>query len=132
MLINILGNAVKFTPHGTVRVRVSGSVSNGLPRGVTRIGIAIKDSGIGIEKGQLADIFNEFEQIDGAKTRKFEGTGLGFGYFRKVAGFNGWQGGGELWRGARGVVLYHLGFALGKGAGWSAVTRILARRICPR
>ena len=77
VLINILGNAVKFTPHGTVRVRVSGSVSNGLPRGVTRIGIAIKDSGIGIEKGQLADIFNEFEQIDGAKTRKFEGTGLG-------------------------------------------------------
>ncbi|MCX7678081.1 MAG: ATP-binding protein [Spirochaetes bacterium] len=74
---NIIGNAVKFTEQG--RVIVTG-VSDG-----NLIRIAVEDTGIGIDKSQLPHIFEEFRQIDGSLSRKYDGTGLGLAIALKSA-----------------------------------------------
>lgn len=67
---NILSNAVKFTDSGNIKVLIS------LENEKT-INITVSDTGIGIPKDELNNIFDEFRQIDGSSTRKYEGTGLG-------------------------------------------------------
>lgn len=74
VLINLVGNAVKFTEQGRVSVRVS-TIDNGAD--CTTIGIEVRDTGIGISADSLAHIFDSFSQGDGSTTRKFGGTGLG-------------------------------------------------------
>lgn len=69
ILINLLGNAIKFTPKGSVQVRVA-------PRD-SQLWFAVSDTGIGIPKEQHHYIFNKFTQADASTTRKFGGTGLG-------------------------------------------------------
>lgn len=66
---NIIGNAVKFTEAG--RVVVTASVGEG------DVAVCVTDTGIGIAEKDLPYIFDEFRQIDGTLTRKYEGTGLG-------------------------------------------------------
>jgi len=69
ILQNIIGNAVKFTDEGGVNISGRTDKEN--------IYIAISDTGIGIPQEQLHHIFEEFRQIDGSSSRKYEGTGLG-------------------------------------------------------
>lgn len=69
VLTNLLGNAVKFTPQGEVRVRVSGKA------GAMRL--AVSDTGIGIASDRLEKIFEPFAQADASMSRRFGGTGLG-------------------------------------------------------
>jgi len=70
ILINLLGNAVKFTEKGSVFLNVSSPANNILQ-------FDIKDTGIGISEQDQKIIFEEFRQADGTSTKKFSGTGLG-------------------------------------------------------
>ncbi len=84
ILINLMGNAVKFTPEqGGVILHVLSM--NKLPAsGKIQLHMAVSDSGIGIEKGQLEEIFNAFTQAEETTTRRFGGTGLGLTISRRL------------------------------------------------
>jgi signal transduction histidine kinase/DNA-binding response OmpR family regulator len=78
VLLNLAGNAVKFTDAGGVAVVVErGSAAN-------EICFSIRDTGIGIAPEAQARVFEEFEQADGGMTRKFGGTGLGLAISRRI------------------------------------------------
>ncbi len=82
VLINILSNAVKFTPEGG-HVRVQSSLrSDGLV-------IAISDTGIGIAPGQIPKAMEPFGQIDSKVSRKYEGTGLGLPLAKRLVELHG-------------------------------------------
>ncbi|GAB4544602.1 MAG: hypothetical protein Tsb0013_01820 [Phycisphaerales bacterium] len=74
VLINLVGNAIKFTENG--RVRVIASVVQG-EGGREMLEIAVRDTGIGLTEEQIGHIFKPFRQADGSTTRKYGGTGLG-------------------------------------------------------
>ncbi|MGE3063364.1 MAG: response regulator, partial [bacterium] len=74
IIINLLGNAIKFTTKGEILLRVSLNERKG---SAVIIQIDVEDTGIGIEKEKLNLIFEPFEQADGSITRNFGGTGLG-------------------------------------------------------
>ncbi|HET9480276.1 MAG TPA: ATP-binding protein, partial [Candidatus Polarisedimenticolia bacterium] len=74
IVINLVGNAVKFTDRGEVVVRVS---LKGRKARSLRVGFEVSDTGIGIPQGKLDAIFGAFEQADATTTRRFGGTGLG-------------------------------------------------------
>lgn len=78
VLINVLGNANKFTEKG----RISISLTPGASAGFMRIEIA--DTGVGIPVDRQARLFQSFVQADGSTTRKFGGTGLGLAISRKI------------------------------------------------
>jgi signal transduction histidine kinase/CheY-like chemotaxis protein len=83
ILVNLVGNAVKFTEHGEVAVYVASDQT-------TEHEIALKfsvcDTGIGVPADKQRLIFEPFEQADGSMTRKFGGTGLGLAISAKLAG----------------------------------------------
>ncbi len=79
VLINLLGNAVKFTNEGHIELKISRAEKNELVFDVT-------DSGIGISEEDQKIVFEEFRQIDGTSTRKYGGTGLGLAICKKIAG----------------------------------------------
>ena len=78
VLLNIVGNAIKFTDKGGVTVVVEpGEDGN-------EIRFEVRDTGIGVKNEDLARIFLDFEQADGSSTRKFAGTGLGLAISRRI------------------------------------------------
>jgi signal transduction histidine kinase/CheY-like chemotaxis protein len=74
VLINLVGNAIKFTPQGEVSVRVTLIATEGE---VQRVRFSVSDTGIGIPPEKLQAIFQPFTQADGSTTRRYGGTGLG-------------------------------------------------------
>lgn len=74
VLVNLAGNAIKFTRHGEVVVRVS--VVESHDDGV-QLRLSMRDTGIGIAPDKLHLLFNEFSQVDTSVTRQFGGSGLG-------------------------------------------------------
>lgn len=74
ILINIMGNAVKFTHEGTVTLSVSWQA---VEQDMGRLSFSVADTGIGIRKEDMAKLFDSFEQVDMKKNRGVEGTGLG-------------------------------------------------------
>ena len=86
ILINLLGNAIKFTDHGTVRVRVA---VDQLTRRPVRIDVV--DTGIGISPELQQAIFEPFTQGDEKKTRKYGGTGLGLAISRTLCELLGYS-----------------------------------------
>jgi two-component system, sensor histidine kinase and response regulator len=74
VLTNLLGNAVKFTERGEVSLDVTAEV---LDRGDLMLQVRVKDTGIGIPRDKIEQVFAPFEQADGSTTRKHGGTGLG-------------------------------------------------------
>lgn len=74
ILINLVGNGIKFTKAGTVSVKVS---CLRIDESNIRIGFEVRDTGIGIEPAQLDKLFKPFNQVDSTITRKYGGTGLG-------------------------------------------------------
>jgi CheY-like chemotaxis protein len=79
ILHNLLGNAIKFTQHGAVSLRVvRDAKSNG-------VSFHVKDTGIGIPADELALIFDAFHQAEGTYQRRFGGTGLGLTISRELA-----------------------------------------------
>ena len=75
-LLNIIGNAVKFTEKGSIDISIKHNKEI--------VFIEVKDSGIGIAKEELPYIFDEFRQADGTSSRQFEGTGLGLAISKKM------------------------------------------------
>lgn len=82
ILLNILGNAIKFTPAGWIRVRSFGRPS---PRGPMELCFEVSDSGIGIAEEARDKVFSAFVQGDGSLSRRFGGTGLGLALSRQLA-----------------------------------------------
>ncbi|HEX5213333.1 MAG TPA: ATP-binding protein [Pseudolabrys sp.] len=76
VLLNLAGNAIKFTEHGGVTLTVE-------PDG-SAVRFAVRDTGIGLTKDDQARIFRDFEQADGSSTRKFGGTGLGLAISKRI------------------------------------------------
>jgi signal transduction histidine kinase len=74
ILDNLIGNAIKFTPHGDIVVAICGAPCQ--PPQV-RLDFSVTDTGIGIPQTKQATIFEAFTQGDGSPTRRFGGTGLG-------------------------------------------------------
>jgi CheY-like chemotaxis protein/HPt (histidine-containing phosphotransfer) domain-containing protein len=90
ILINLLGNSVKFTAAGSILLSASGSR---LDNGGWQIHFAVKDTGIGIDADKLEEIFKPFQQADTSSTRRFGGTGLGLAIARQLAELMG----GSMW-----------------------------------
>jgi PAS domain S-box-containing protein len=86
ILINLVGNAVKFTPKGSIRVNVG--IGDRRP-GQVVLEFTIADEGIGISGEHLQSIFNPFEQAGADVTRKFGGTGLGLAICQQLLKLQG-------------------------------------------
>ena len=84
IVLNLLGNAIKFTEAGRVELRVGLFPSGGNGGERRRLRIAVADTGIGIEPDRLEGVFDAFTQADGTITRRFGGTGLGLSISRKL------------------------------------------------
>ncbi|HKU97567.1 MAG TPA: PAS-domain containing protein [Vineibacter sp.] len=82
ILFNLLGNAVKFTERGGIRVRAATAPAGG---GRARVMLAVADTGIGLDDEQRARLFQPFAQADSSTTRRFGGTGLGLSIVRRLA-----------------------------------------------
>jgi len=80
--VNLLGNAIKFTDQGTVRLELGGRL---LDNGSVELALKVSDSGKGISPENIERIFNPFIQEDLSTTRKFGGTGLGLTISRRLA-----------------------------------------------
>ena len=82
VIVNLLGNAVKFTERGEIFLavhRVESKVENGL-----RLHFTIQDSGIGIPKDRMDRLFKSFSQVDASTTRHYGGTGLGLAICKRI------------------------------------------------
>jgi PAS domain S-box-containing protein len=90
ILVNLVGNAIKFTPNG--EVVVSARAESGPDARVT-LHLTVRDTGIGIPTDKLATIFSPFEQADGSTTRRYGGTGLGLTISSRLASMMG----GRVW-----------------------------------
>ena len=86
VLLNLLTNAVKFTPRG-------GSVTVTARRDAEKLKVAVRDTGVGIPPGDLNRIFEEFQQSRGYAERSVEGTGLGLTLSKRFVELHG----GQLW-----------------------------------
>jgi len=84
ILINLVGNAIKFTARGEVCVRVTADPLSGRP-----LSIAVSDTGIGIPPERQRKVFEPFEQGDASTRREFGGTGLGLSIVRTFSGLIG-------------------------------------------
>ncbi|PID78949.1 hypothetical protein CSB20_12560 [bacterium DOLZORAL124_64_63] len=88
ILINLVGNAVKFTSEGHVEVRVTCESRQGRD---LRVGFAVVDTGVGIPKEKQAHIFEHFTQADSSTTRSYGGTGLGLAICKQLVELMGGQ-----------------------------------------
>jgi signal transduction histidine kinase len=86
VLINLIGNAIKFTEKGKIELLVALNTDKELQ-------FTVSDTGIGISDEDKKVIFEEFRQLDGTTSRKFGGTGLGLAISKKILGLLG----GKIW-----------------------------------
>ncbi|MDO8958530.1 MAG: PAS domain S-box protein [Rhodocyclaceae bacterium] len=91
-LLNYLGNAVKFTEHGSITLQ--GRLLEETDEGYL-VRFEVSDTGIGMTTEQCARLFKAFEQADGSTTRKYGGTGLGLTITRSLAGLMGGEVGAD-------------------------------------
>ncbi|WP_170160124.1 ATP-binding protein [Azonexus fungiphilus] len=81
VLLNLIGNAIKFTPRGEVELRVE---LRSIADQSIALSVIVRDTGIGIKPEQLARIFDPFEQADSSTTRQYGGSGLGLAITRTL------------------------------------------------
>jgi len=90
VLMNLAGNAVKFTDHGEIVIAVD---CDALDEDGVTLRFSVRDTGIGLAQDQLNNIFQAFSQADDSITRKYGGTGLGLAICKQLTGLMG----GEIW-----------------------------------
>ena len=90
VMTNLLGNAIKFTPHGAIRLEVGASFRES---GSVKLHFAVRDSGVGIPADKRQVIFQAFSQAENSTTRRFGGTGLGLTISARLVEMMG----GEIW-----------------------------------
>jgi signal transduction histidine kinase/ActR/RegA family two-component response regulator len=112
-LLNYATNAVKFTDHGSIRLRVQ-AVEELEDQVVLRF--AVEDTGIGIAAKTLPRLFSAFEQADNTTTRKYGGTGLGLAITRRLAQLMGGDAGAESTPGKGSIFWFTARLKKGKGA----------------
>ena len=88
ILLNVVGNAVKFTLRGEVRVQVSVELEPNRPT-MRRICFSVRDTGVGIPSQDIDRIFEPFVQVDGSPRRTFSGTGLGLAIAKRLTNLMG-------------------------------------------
>lgn len=95
IILNLVGNAIKFTEHGEVSLTIKKADVNAWPCQPNQYAIefVVTDTGIGIASDKLDLIFDTFQQADGSMTRKFGGTGLGLSISKRLVKLMG----GDLW-----------------------------------
>ena len=95
VMVNLLGNAIKFTDKGEVFLNVQPAhhATSGRYTKEVRLLFTVKDTGIGIAPDMLDRVFESFTQGDGSTTRQYGGTGLGLAISRRLVGLMG----GEIW-----------------------------------
>jgi PAS domain S-box-containing protein len=97
VLVNLIGNALKFTQEGAVAVSVSPEPEGMRPMNASedqvRLLFAVSDTGIGIPSGKTGIIFDSFTQADSSTTKRFGGTGLGLAISKKLTNMMG----GAIW-----------------------------------
>ena len=86
VLMNLVGNALKFTETGTVTIRIVTDTRSGMP-----LKLEVADTGIGIPAGRLGTIFGAFQQADNSISRRFGGTGLGLTISRSMLTLMGYK-----------------------------------------
>jgi two-component system, sensor histidine kinase len=126
VLLNLVGNAVKFTEHGSVTVRVSGHASDH-PQQV-RVLFEVRDTGVGIEEARLAHLFAPFAQADASTTRQFGGSGLGLAISKRLVEAMGGTIGASSRSGAGSTFYFEVPLALGEP---EAVTDDAAAQAAP-
>jgi signal transduction histidine kinase/DNA-binding response OmpR family regulator len=83
VLMNLIGNGVKFTDHGEIVVRV-GCLNMSDDGSRAKLSFSVRDTGIGIAPHQIERLFDSFTQADGSTTRRFGGTGLGLAISKRL------------------------------------------------
>jgi CheY-like chemotaxis protein len=101
ILVNLMGNAIKFTERGEISVEVSSvEVSpDTRPLDTPTLRFAVRDTGIGIPRDKQHRLFRSFSQLDASTTREFGGTGLGLAISQRLAELMG----GALWVESEGI-----------------------------
>ncbi|MDO9245152.1 MAG: PAS domain S-box protein [Phenylobacterium sp.] len=105
VLLNLLGNAIKFTQEGEVSLKVEPDLDPAVP---TALRFTVTDSGIGIADSKLARVFERFTQADSSTTRRFGGSGLGLTISKRLVELMG----GRIWVSSRVDVGSVFAFAL--------------------
>jgi CheY-like chemotaxis protein/HPt (histidine-containing phosphotransfer) domain-containing protein len=95
VLLNFVGNAIKFSEHGSIEVRARAAGSPGSAGADILVRFEVEDHGIGIEPEEMAQLFTSFHQADPSTTRRYGGTGLGLAISRQLAGLMGGEAGAE-------------------------------------
>jgi PAS domain S-box-containing protein len=91
VLLNFLSNAIKFTREGGVELALSHRLGDGLAGETRRLRIAVRDTGIGVDKDQIGSLFTRFTQADASVSRRFGGTGLGLAISKQIVEAMGGQ-----------------------------------------
>ncbi len=91
ILINLTGNAIKFTPHGNIAIAITGNPLS--EPNQYQLQFAVADTGIGIQGDRISKLFQAFTQADTSTSRKYGGTGLGLAISKRLAELMG----GTIW-----------------------------------
>lgn len=86
LLTQLLSNAIKFTDRGEIALAVTGRTG---PAGELMLGIAVRDTGIGIPESKLGRVLESFEQVESGLARQYEGLGLGLALVREITALLG-------------------------------------------
>jgi len=116
ILVNLVGNALKFTDAGYVHVRSAGHVE----ADQYHLRIEVQDSGIGIPKEQCGRIFAKFTQADGSDTRRYGGTGLGLAISKQLVSLMQGDIGVESVEGVGSCFWFSLTLPIGESRIWQA------------
>ncbi|HEX3037321.1 MAG TPA: response regulator [Thermodesulfobacteriota bacterium] len=122
VLVNLMGNAIKFTERGEVSLKVERGESSDDER--VRIHFMVSDTGIGISKGKQTKVFDKFVQADNSTTRRFGGSGLGLSISKSLVELMG----GRMWLeseiGEGSTFHFSLGLGYGEEGGLSKEIKV--------